>query len=215
MAGNFIVKKEAHGAALLLVAAAHLLVLWGLLRQRPPLPMPEAATVTVVIVKSRPELPPPKPAPMPPPRVLPEPPATLAPVPPLPVAAPAPSAISSSALEAPPLTLAPGHPAAAQPERPRLGGELAAHCPVRVVPDYPLVSRRLGEEGNLLLQVELDPQGFVETAQVVTSSGHSRLDDAAMRAVRSWRCTPAQRNGQAVRSVAQQPFEFVLQRNRP
>ncbi|MDZ4251209.1 MAG: energy transducer TonB, partial [Sulfuritalea sp.] len=32
-------------------------------------------------------------------------------------------------------------------------------------------------------------------------------------AVRSWRCNPPQRDGQAVRAVALQPFKFVLQGN--
>jgi protein TonB len=46
---------------------------------------------------------------------------------------------------------------------------------------------------------------------VVTSSGFDRLDAAALAAVRTWRCRAAQRDGQAVRSVALQPFDFTLE----
>jgi protein TonB len=46
---------------------------------------------------------------------------------------------------------------------------------------------------------------------VVNSSGFKRLDEAAMTAVKTWRCNPPVRNGQPVRAVALQPFNFVLQ----
>ncbi|HRK77875.1 MAG TPA: energy transducer TonB, partial [Thiobacillus sp.] len=73
------------------------------------------------------------------------------------------------------------------------------------------MSRRLGETGKVVLRVELDETGRVSTAQVASSSGSTRLDAAALAAVRSWRCNPAQRDGQAVRSVATQPFNFTLE----
>ena len=92
-----------------------------------------------------------------------------------------------------------------------LGAELSVSCPDRTAPTYPALSRRLGETGTAVLRVELDERGQVSVAQVATGSGFSRLDEAALAAVKSWRCTPAQRNGQAVRSVALQPFQFLLQ----
>ena len=36
-------------------------------------------------------------------------------------------------------------------------------------------------------------------------------DDAALAVVKTWRCNPAIRNGQPVRAIALQPFNFVLQ----
>lgn len=208
MAGNIITRKP-RVLALLLVVALHALVLWGLLRQRLPLTAADAVSVTVSVIVPPADVPAHK-AQTPPPR----PPVSRPPSPETPppaIVAGAPSAISVPAAEASPAVV----PAAAPSEPVRLGGELSAHCPARVAPEYPFISRRLGEEGSVLLQVELDAQGRVDAARIVTSSGHARLDEAALLAVRGWRCTPAQRNGQAVRSIAQQPFEFVLQRNRP
>lgn len=78
-------------------------------------------------------------------------------------------------------------------------------------PLYPPLSRRLGETGKAVLRVELDETGRVSAAQIMTSSGFIRLDEAALAAVRSWRCEPARRDGQAVRAVAMQPFKFTLE----
>jgi protein TonB len=59
--------------------------------------------------------------------------------------------------------------------------------------------------------VELNKNGHVSSASVIESSSYKRLDDAALAVVRTWRCNPAIRNGQPVRAVALQPFNFVLQ----
>jgi protein TonB len=92
-----------------------------------------------------------------------------------------------------------------------LGGELSVACPERTPPHYPPASRRIGEEGTVVLHVELEETGLVAQARVQISSGHPRLDEAALSAVHSWRCTAAQRDGRPVRAVALQPFKFVLQ----
>ena len=109
----------------------------------------------------------------------------------------------------------PGLPFSSGPSMPAgpvsLGSELALVCPERRPPVYPSLSRRLGETGKVVLRVELDETGRVSAARVITSSGFDRLDAAALAAVRTWRCRPAQRDGQAVRSVALQPFDFTLE----
>ena len=84
-------------------------------------------------------------------------------------------------------------------------------CPERTPPAYPPLARRLGETGKVVLRVELDESGRVSAAQVLTGSGSARLDAAALAAVRTWRCQPARRDGQAVRAVATQPFNFTLE----
>ena len=86
-------------------------------------------------------------------------------------------------------------------------------CPKLTAPDYPAISRRMGEEGKLVLRVELDETGHIDEAKVINSSGYDRLDAAALTAVKSWQCNPSLRNGQPVRAVALQPFNFVLQGN--
>lgn len=94
-----------------------------------------------------------------------------------------------------------------------LSSELSVACPQRSAPSYPSTSRRLGETGVVVLRVELSETGQVATARVQNSSGFDRLDEAALAAVRSWRCTPPSRNGQPVRATALQPFNFVMQGN--
>lgn len=110
-----------------------------------------------------------------------------------------------------------GLPASSGPSMPAgpvsLGSELALVCPERRPPAYPSLSRRLGETGKVVLRVELDELGRVGAVQVVSGSGFDRLDAAAVAAVRTWRCRPARRDGQAVRSVALQPFDFTLEGN--
>ena len=108
--------------------------------------------------------------------------------------------------------------ATARPEQMQTGpvtlsSELSVSCPELNAPDYPAHSRRLGESGRLMLQVELDESGRVSHTRIINSSGYSRLDNAALAAVKTWRCRPAVRDGQPVRAVALQPFNFVLQGN--
>jgi protein TonB len=108
--------------------------------------------------------------------------------------------------------VAPSHSGSAQqlPQPLLLGGELSVSCPERPAPAYPKQSLRLGEQGKTVLLVELDELGKMITAEVKTRSGFPRLDEAAVNAVKTWRCTPAKHNGIAVRSIALQPFNFTL-----
>jgi len=92
-----------------------------------------------------------------------------------------------------------------------LSSELSVSCPDLASPAYPALSRRMGEEGKLVLRVELDETGHISNAKVVESSGYSRLDNAALSAVKTWRCRPAVRNGKAVPAIALQPFNFVIE----
>jgi protein TonB len=94
-----------------------------------------------------------------------------------------------------------------------LSSELSVACPQRSAPSYPSTSRRLGEAGAVVLQVELSETGRVAMARVQSSSGFDRLDEAALAAVRTWHCTPPTRQGQPVRAKALQPFNFVIQGN--
>lgn len=209
-------------AGLLVVLALHGGVLYGLWSARVIPPPAEAMTLFVNFINPTP--------PQPAPRVIPQ----LAPPKPVkretpPVkpphyhlAAEAPVVSPTEAVEplpspapmvAPPPVEPPApSPAPTKPAGPvTLSSELAVACPERTPPVYPPLARRLGETGKVVLRVELDETGRVNTAQVVTSSGSNRLDVAALAAVRTWRCHPAQRDGQAVRSLATQPFNFTLE----
>ena len=78
-------------------------------------------------------------------------------------------------------------------------------------PQYPPVSRRLEEEGRAVLEVRVGADGSVLSARVVESSGYWRLDNAALRAVRIARFTPARRFGRPVASTLRLTFAFRLE----
>ncbi len=199
---------------IVLVLAVHGLALWVLLAQR-LLPLPEEASTLMVnfIAPPAPQQTAPKPAPRPPePKLLPKP-APHQLVAEAPVLSPAEPVAPPPPL-APPVEVAPQAPPLPLPQGPvALGGELSVVCPERQAPAYPAQSRRLGETGKVVLRVTLDERGSVARANVERSSGYPRLDEAALGAVRGWRCTPARRNGQPVEATALQPFNFVLEGN--
>lgn len=196
-------------AGLAFVVALHAAALWSLWQHRLFPDTREAVTLFVNFIapptpekKEEPKPPPPKPKPVekPQPRqIVAETPVVI----PTDYAAPPPP-------PAPPVVAAP--PAPPKPAGPiTLGGELSVACPERTPPRYPPHSRRMGEEGAVVLRVELDEQGKVSAARVSASSGFPRLDEAALGAVRTWRCTPPTHHGRPVRAIAVQPFNFVLQ----
>ena len=77
-------------------------------------------------------------------------------------------------------------------------------------PVYPSTSRRRGEEGTVVLAIHIDARGRVTAARVARSSGHARLDRAALEAVRHWRYQPATRAGVAIAWDYRQPVVFSL-----
>ncbi|MDO9051898.1 MAG: TonB family protein [Methylotenera sp.] len=122
----------------------------------------------------------------------------------------APAPPSEPVIEAPPaaepVTEAPVKPTGAV----MLSSELSLACPQRTPPNYPAASRRTGEHGRVVLRVELDETGQITTVKIKESSGHKRLDEAGLAAVKTWQCDAAMRNGKAVRAIAMQPFDFIL-----
>ncbi|HUO96364.1 MAG TPA: TonB family protein [Steroidobacteraceae bacterium] len=58
-------------------------------------------------------------------------------------------------------------------------------------PPYPAAARRLGEQGVVVVRVLVGIDGTVARAEVATSSGSPRLDNAALASVRRWRFAPA------------------------
>ena len=78
-------------------------------------------------------------------------------------------------------------------------------------PPYPPASRRLGEEGKVILRVRVSPEGNADEVELKTSSGSPRLDDSARRTVRRWQFIPARRGGTAVESWVLVPILFKLE----
>ncbi|SFN88778.1 outer membrane transport energization protein TonB [Formivibrio citricus] len=77
-------------------------------------------------------------------------------------------------------------------------------------PAYPPLSRRMGEEGKVLLRVFVESNGLPSQVQIKTSSGSQRLDQAAQDAVRRWTFTPARRGDTALAAWVIVPIVFNL-----
>jgi len=78
-------------------------------------------------------------------------------------------------------------------------------------PAYPSQSRRLKEEGTVLLLVRVSDQGVPLSVEIRTSSGFERLDEAGVQAVRQWRFVPAKRGNDSVAASVLVPIQFKRQ----
>lgn len=77
-------------------------------------------------------------------------------------------------------------------------------------PPYPRQSKRLGEEGTVVIRVLITAEGRAEKAEIRTSSGYARLDDTALTTVKAWRFVPGKRNGLPEAMWFNVPIRFVL-----
>jgi TonB family protein len=76
---------------------------------------------------------------------------------------------------------------------------------------YPPESRLFGEEGTTKLRVLVDTQGLPKTIELAESSGFSRLDKAAIDAVKQWRFSPATKSGSPTTAWVIVPVRFQLE----
>lgn len=198
------------------VIALHVAVLWamqtGLLRRVAEAvvpaeilveimapPAPEQKPQPMLQPKVQAKAPTPKPAqPTPAPAVAPQPaPAPLAIAPS--ATAPAPSAAAPTAAAAAPASANTGSTANAPPAPP---------APPKVVqpssdadyldnptPSRSTLSRRLGEQGTLVLRILVGTDGKAQKIELQKSSGFDRLDRSAMDTLRNWRYKPGTRGG--------------------
>ena len=79
-------------------------------------------------------------------------------------------------------------------------------------PSYPPLSRRFGEQGEVMLRVLVSPAGEALQVELLASSGHRRLDEAARKMVAKWRFIPAQRGQEKVQAWVRVPVLFQLRR---
>jgi protein TonB len=78
-------------------------------------------------------------------------------------------------------------------------------------PDYPLLLRDQGVGGVVWLRVWVEPDGSARNVSLLKGSGYRLLDEAALRAVRSWRFIPARRGEHTLASWVEFPIRFSLQ----
>ena len=94
------------------------------------------------------------------------------------------------------------------------GGEVGGGIPryaVNPKPSYPDEAREKGYEGDVLLRVEVLPNGRVGHLEVKQTSGYEILDQSALSAVRQWRFLPARKGGEAIPFWVNIPIKFHLQ----
>ncbi|MCP5270516.1 MAG: energy transducer TonB [Burkholderiaceae bacterium] len=210
-------------AAIALIVALHGAAAWGLLQVQAVRESLVAAAPMFVDLLAPPEpeappAPPPPPTPKPPPNRPPPPKPVVTVAPqldqaPTPFVAPAPEPAPAEPVPVAPAPPAPPAPpaAAVPPPPPRTIPPSAIQY--AVLPDivYPSASRRLGEQGLVVVAVYMDTAGVPQQVQVVQSSGFDRLDRAAVAGVRTARFKPYTENGQPLAGWARIPIPFELE----
>ena len=78
-------------------------------------------------------------------------------------------------------------------------------------PIYPPVSRRMNEQGKTTVRVLIGVDGTPQRAEINTSSGYDRLDQAAITAVMRWRYVPGKRGGVPEAMWFNVPINWVLE----
>lgn len=183
---------------------------------------PAVAETKPVAPQPAPKPPAPKPVPKPKPKVEPKreavkPAITLpkeeAAPPPQPAAAPSSMAAPTPAAPPPSEGAATGQapvtasPPPAQPRTITSGVEYI-NMPA---PKYPPQSRRMGEEGKVVLRVLINERGRADRIEIQQSSGSPRLDQAAREAVQLARFKPYIENGSAIAVFTLVPIAFKLE----
>jgi len=77
-------------------------------------------------------------------------------------------------------------------------------------PRYPEACRRRGQEGEVVLEVEVLADGRAREVRVLERARYEQLTEAAIDAARRARFAPALRDGRAVTASVVIPFRFVL-----
>ncbi len=202
------------------VVLFHIAALWalqtGLLRRAVEVIVP-AEVLSEFINPPAPRAEEPKP---PTPQVKPQPRAAqkTAPAPqPIAVATPEPAAAAPTGVTTPqpaaPAAAAPataGPPSPPAPPRIELPSSDAAYLN-NPKPPYPALSKRLGEQGKVVVRVLIGVDGTAQQAEIRTSSGYDRLDQAALATVLKWRYVPGKRGGVAEAMWFNVPINFVLE----
>lgn len=162
---------------------------------------------------------PPKPRPVVKPRPAPLPPSPKAPTPERAVTAPPhdplapieakPPVVDSVAPAAASVAAAPA-PVAREPAEPVIPPRSDAEHLSNPAPLYPPASRRLREQGRVLFDVYILPDGSVGEIKLKRSSGFARLDQAALETVRQWRYVPAKRGDHPIPYWHVQPVDFAM-----
>lgn len=119
----------------------------------------------------------------------------------------APAAQSAPAVSVASAPAAPAAPAAPRIELPSTQADYLNNPK----PPYPPLSKRLREEGKVVVRVLIEPDGTASKAEIRTSSGFDRLDQTALQTALRWRYVPGKRNGTPEAMWFNVPINFVLE----
>ena len=78
-------------------------------------------------------------------------------------------------------------------------------------PPYPPLSRRMGEQGKVVVRALIGVDGTAQEVSIHQSSGFDRLDQSALATARKWRYQPGKRAGVAEAMWFNVPFTFLLE----
>lgn len=92
------------------------------------------------------------------------------------------------------------------------GSEFGPKFLHREIPVYPMMARRLGKEGRVLLRLTIDEKGNLLNIEVIEGSGYG-FTEAAVAAVKRSSFMPAKIDGMPVMSRALLPIRFNLRRD--
>lgn len=109
-----------------------------------------------------------------------------------------------------PVESAPAQPENTSPGLPDREPDYHAAYLNNPIPAYPMVARRMGWQGKVILNVEVLESGLPGQIKLYQSSGRDVLDNAAMQAVRGWKFVAARQNGQMVAKWFLVPIPFIL-----
>ncbi len=70
------------------------------------------------------------------------------------------------------------------------------------------MSKRLGEQGLVMVRAWIGVDGVAQRAEISQSSGFDRLDQAALATARGWRYVPGKRAGVPEAMWATIPIKF-------
>jgi protein TonB len=168
---------------------------------------------TKLVEEVKPPPPPPE-APPPPPPKLTTPPPPFIPPPEVQIAVPAPvtqtiTAVTNTPPPAP-VAIAPAPPAPVARPSVRTAPVIdAAHNCTK--PEYPPASARLEETGTVTVRFLVDETGHAIKSEVLRSSGHKRLDEAARAALGLCLFKPGTVDGKAVQAQADIQYVWKLE----
>lgn len=118
----------------------------------------------------------------------------------------APAPVEKAPAPAPAVVSAPAAPVTAAPKTITSGVEyIQAPQPV-----YPPMSKRMGEQGKVVLRVLVNVSGKPDQVQIQTSSGSARLDEAGRQAAMRALFKPHVEDGRAVSVYVIVPLNFQL-----